>query len=502
VIRILFFLIVFSSFLPAQTITILHTNDMHCQYTPAPATWVQKEPKPMIGGMTALEYYVRTEREKNQPVLLLDAGDIMTGTPIAKISREGVLGGGFMDMMNLIGYNAMSIGNHEFDEGQENLKKLIDLAHFDVLSANLYKNEVLLTQKPYAVYTVGSVRVGVIGLTLKRLFDETAKKNLDGIIVSDPAIAAQKYIDEIDHQTDLIILLTHEGVDEDLDLADKIHGADLIVGGHSHSRVNKPIHRNHVLIVQADSKTRYLGRLSITVQADSISRYEYQLIPTWVDSVKNPSLPLKKMVQEYEEQIINEYGQPLGTLMVDWQRNNQQESNIGNYLADVIRSGAAVDFAVLNSGGIRKDLHKGALRKLDIVEILPFTNYITKFQCTGTELKTIIETNARATLKQEPGILQISGLSYSFRITRGGTVEILSAKINGKAIDPKMSYTGAAVDFIIYGQAEKYFGFTVQQNEATGLLLSDAVIEYIQKHPTVVSKVEGRIRCEDRRKKK
>mgnify|MGYP000985145892 FL=1 len=132
-------LILLCCFLPsfAQQLTILHTNDTHAQFEPTPATWVQKNPKPLIGGMTALEYFISREREKQQPILLLDAGDIMTGTPIAKMARDGVTGGGFMDMLNLIGYDAMTIGNHEFDEGQENLLRLAAAAQFDVLEPGL-----------------------------------------------------------------------------------------------------------------------------------------------------------------------------------------------------------------------------------------------------------------------------------------------------------------------------------------------------------------------------
>lgn len=493
-------LLFLAGFAHAQTITILHTNDMHCQFAPTPATWVQKEPKPMIGGLVALESLVRAERGKGVPTLLLDAGDIMTGTPIAKINSNGIFGGGFMDMMNMLGYRAMTIGNHEFDEGQDNLAKLVAAARFDVLSANLYQQDHLITGKPYAIYKIGKLRVGVIGLTLERLFDETAKKNLEGIRVEEPTAAAQKAIDVIDARTDLVIVLSHQGVDEDLDMASHLRNADIIVGGHSHSRLNKPIRRNGVLVVQADSKTRYLGRLTVTVSADTVSNYSYELLPAWVDDVKKPNKKLQKLVQEYQDRIQKEYGQPIGTLLTDWQRSHAAESNIGNYLADVIRSACAADFACLNSGGIRKDVHRGTLSKLDIVEILPFTNYLTRFQVTGAQLLTLIESNAKSALRQEPGILQISGLSYSYRIDKGGAIQVLSSAVNGQPIDPARSYSGATVDFVVYGQAEKYFGFAVDQSEATGVLLSDAVIDYILAHPQVESRIDGRITVIDERR--
>ena len=203
--------------------TIIHTNDMHSQYVPMKATWVKKNPKPGIGGMVALQYYIAQQRNKYPQSLLLDAGDVLTGTPISKIKVHDVYCGGFVDMINLIGYKAFTIGNHEFDEGQENLKKLIQLFNCDVLSANLFTDGHLFADKAYAIYKVGNLRVGVIGLILKDLAGVTAKKNLLGITFADPATTAQKYIDEIDAKTDLIILLTHEGVEKDKELAGKIH---------------------------------------------------------------------------------------------------------------------------------------------------------------------------------------------------------------------------------------------------------------------------------------
>jgi len=475
-------------------ITILHTNDMHAQYVPMPATWIKTTPRPQIGGMVALEYFIRHERAKYPHALLLDAGDIMTGTPISKINVDGALGGGFVEMMNLIGYNAMTIGNHEFDEGQDNLQKLIGLAKFDVVSANLFANDRLIAPKPYAIYKVGSIRVGVIGLVLKDLFGVASKKNLEGVRVDDPVATAQKYIDRIDPQTDLIVLLTHEGIEPDIHLAKKIRNADIIIGGHSHTRLTKAKTVNRVIIVQTGSKTTNLGRLIVDVQADTVAHFDYKLIPTFVDSVKDPNPEMQKMVDTFKKQIDQEYGKVIGTLHRDWVKNNREESNIGNYIADVMRTTVHTDFAVLNSGGIRKNLPAGPITKLDIIEILPFSNYLVKFTCTGEQLLTLIKENAQAAIDHSHGILQVSGLKYTYRVGANNKAFILSARINGKKIDPKATYTGASVDFVVFGQTQKYFGFEPTNVETTGYLISDVLMDYIASHPDVNAKVEGRIR--------
>ncbi len=494
---IFFFVLLFAGGCAHQrsgTLTVLHTNDQHSQFTSTPATWVQREPKPQIGGLVALDNQIRKARESNKATLLLDAGDFMTGTPIAKLRVEDALGGAYVQMLNDMGYQALTIGNHEFDEGQENLASLVRLARYDILSANLYKEGRLFAPKSHAIYEIGGLRVGVIGLTLTDLFDMTAKKNLEGISVLDPAESAQKIIDEIDGSTDLIILLTHMGVEADRDLAKKIRGADIIVGGHSHSRLNKPIIENGVLIVQADCKTRYLGWLTVDVAGDAVVRHDYALIPCWADSVTQPDPLLAERVAGFKEQIDADYGRTIGQLATDWQRNSQGESNIGNYIADVMRKTTAADFAAINSGGIRKDMPAGPIKKLDIVEILPFSNTLVTFTCSGEELMKIIQTNVRSTAREEPGVLQLSGLSYQFRVNPGGTIEITNAMINGQAIEPQATYTGATIDFILFGQAERYFGFAPSgKTENTNQLLSEVVMSYIESQPVVSSTIEGRM---------
>ncbi|MDZ7724318.1 MAG: metallophosphoesterase [candidate division KSB1 bacterium] len=136
-----FSLLLFANSLTGKTITLLHTNDMHAQYLPMQAVWIQKSPKPLIGGLVALDYHIRRQQNLYPNSLLLDAGDICTGTPLSNIEYKGAKNGAFVHMMNLMGYDALTIGNHEFDEGQENLGNLIELADFDVLACNLYKND-------------------------------------------------------------------------------------------------------------------------------------------------------------------------------------------------------------------------------------------------------------------------------------------------------------------------------------------------------------------------
>jgi len=474
-------------------VTFLHTNDLHCQYLPAPATWAPGNPKPLIGGMVALDYFIRQQRALYPNSLLLNAGDILTGTQLSKIAVDSVYGGAFVNMMNLMGYDVVTLGNHEFDEGQGNLYRLMDMSDFDYLAANLTINTDLVTEKGYDIYKVGNIRIGIIGLILTDLFRMTAVSNLDGVRVDETAATVQPIIDRIDAKTDLIVLLTHQGIEADVELAKQIRGADIIVGGHTHTRLEQPQKVNDVLIFQAGSRTTNLGRLTVSVADDRVRDYNYELIDTWVDSVKNPNSELVQQVEFYRAEIDRQYNHIIGQLKQDWRENHRGESNIGSFIADAMRETAGVDFALMNNGGIRKELPAGPVKKLDIAEILPFRNYVETFTCSGEQALAFIKKNIQAGQHGESGVLQISGLRYNYKLNKAGNIQILSATIGGKKIDPRKEYHGASVDFILDGPVEETFAFTPGNRENTRQLLTDVVVDYIIKHPAISGNKDGRI---------
>mgnify|MGYP006288536029 CR=1 FL=1 len=494
--RILVLLIVLVSNLSAsaQTVTSLHTNDMHAQFVPLPATWIRDTPKPQIGGMVALDYFIQQQKQQYPNALVLDAGDITTGTLLSKIEYKGALNGGFVEMMNLIGYDAFTIGNHEFDDGQENLRHMMSLMEFDALSANLFLNDEPFVPLAYNIYKVNGVQVGVIGLVLSDLENVTAKKALTGIKVKDPIAMAQQVIDEIDAQTDLIVLLTHQGDDADRELADGVERADIIIGGHSHTRLTTAEIRNGILIVQAGSKTRDLGRLTVSVAADTVSAFDFELMSTWVDSVKTPNPQMQTLVQKFDSQIKAKYGQPIGTLYTDWENSNDDETGLGNFITDAMRDYTGTEFALLNSGGIRKSMAPGPVTKMDVMEILPFSNYMVTFECTGQELLSLLQNDIAGSIKNNYGLYQISGIHYAYSVDADDNATILSASVQGEAIQPNKIYRGTTVDFVM-GRLQEHY--TLQNVETDPKLIADVVIEYIQQNPDIRSEAEGRIKQVD-----
>lgn len=168
-------------------------------------------------------------------------------------------------MMNLIGYDASVCGNHEFDHGWKTCQKYFEIANFPILSANLFQNGRLFCSQGYHIFSVGAVKVGVIGLTLQDLYGIVSPSKLDQIEIKKVISTGQKIINQIDSETDLIVLLTHQGFQKDSLLAESIDGCDVIVGGHSHTYIDPPRIINNIIIVQAGARCRYLGRLDLVV---------------------------------------------------------------------------------------------------------------------------------------------------------------------------------------------------------------------------------------------
>ncbi|MDM7926666.1 MAG: bifunctional UDP-sugar hydrolase/5'-nucleotidase [bacterium] len=467
----------------SRRVTILHTNDMHGQYVPS-------DRQGGGGGLEALDAVVRSQTDER--TLLLDAGDSQTGTLLSRLTVDGAAGGGMVRLMNAIGYRAACPGNHDFDEGWQNLLRLKDVAAFDLLSANLTRDGALLTGKAHAIVNVGGVKTGIIGLTSKELYSLVFPGRLGGIKVKDPAASAREWIRKIDPETDLIVLLTHQGFSEDSLLAMAVPGADVIVGGHSHTPLAGPVRVNGVVICQAGSHTRFLGRLDLDVADDRVVSFSGRLIPVR-EKTGQAGPQVTALVREYRDTIEEKFGGTIGRLRRAWTVSQDRECNTGDFFADVIRNKTGADFAVLNSGGIRKGLGRGPVKQMDVLEVYPFENRLVRFTCTGRDILTLVRRNASAAYRKKQ-ILQVSGLSYETRRKSGNRVEITDCRIGGQPVEPAREYTGASVDFIVPGNAKEYMGFEPSESDVIDVTVTGVAVEWIRAHPAVDVRVEGRMK--------
>ena len=461
-------------------ITILHTNDMHATFQPREATWVRQTPRPMIGGFSRLQSLVDSIRNVENPVILLDAGDVMTGNPITDRVFKGAEGGALFEMMNLMRYTAWAPGNHDLDISQRNLLGLTKIANFPTLSANLVNDsgEFPVGNRPYVVIERGGLRIGIIGVISEQLYGLVNQGNLTGLRVLPIEKTLRKYARELDGRTDLLIALTHQGAVEDSLLALRAPGVDIIIGGHSHTRLSRPWRVNGVLIAQAGSNTEYLGYLRVAVQDDRVTNYEGRLIPTWYKA-DIPPTTLTALADSMKASIDAEYGEVIGRLEGDWVRKDAEQSAIGTYIAEAQRKAVMANVAFMNSHGIRKNQAAGPVTKKDLFEILPFRNLLVTFQLTGEQLRRVV-----AYYIARKSTIQIAGMSATWRKRPEGGVEVLEVLVEGRPVDPTRSYSCVASDYFI-GEAERYLGMPVDRPIYLKATLFETVLADFKKESPV-----------------
>ncbi|MGD0590723.1 MAG: bifunctional UDP-sugar hydrolase/5'-nucleotidase [Bacteroidota bacterium] len=479
-----------SIMLPAQprTITILHTNDIHASFLPHEAFWVKQNPKPLVGGFNELSFVVDSIRHVKTATLLLDAGDVMTGNPITEYTYSGAEGGALFEMMNRIGYEAWTPGNHDFDISSANLYKLTNIAKFPTVSANIVDtaNRFPVNNKEYVIIEKNGMKIGIIGLMSSDFYNLVNQNSSIGIRILPPIETVQRLAELLDPQTDVLIALTHEGVDEDSVLAMNVHGLDIIVGGHSHTRLEQPKKVNNVLIVQTGSNCENLGVLDVTIEKHHVIAYEGKLLQLWYDSDR-PITKLSIFIDSIKTNIDQEYSTIIGTLKTDWIRGDDGESGIGDFLADAQREAADADVGFMNSAGIRKDLSAGPITKKDIFEILPFRNLLTTFRVTGSQLRSMIET-----IIKDHGNVQTSGIRCEWQKKENGGIEFLKILVNGQPLKDSKTYTGVASDYMM-GEAEKYFGIKLGKMTVLDQTVFSAIENKVRAMKEISSEIEDRI---------
>ncbi len=441
-----------------RTLTILHTNDMHATFVPREAMWVKTTPRPMVGGFARLQAVADSVRAGRTDVLMMDAGDVMTGNPITERFYRKASGGALFEMMNMIGYDVWCPGNHDLDISQDNLRGLVSIARFPTVSANLLNDrlEFPLGNRPYVILERGGIRIGVIGIMSQELSSLVNQNNLVGLRVLSPVETVQRYIDELDPKTDLLIALTHQGVDEDSALASEVRGLDVIVGGHSHTRLKKPKVVNDVIIVQTGANTENLGVLDLTVADDRVERYDGRLITLWAGQDR-PANRVGVFADSLHKEIETEYSEVIGVLREDWIRRDTLTA-FASFVTEAQRAAVQADVAFMNVHGIRKDIAAGPLTKRDLFEALPFRNALTTFQLSGKELRQVLDHAVRT--RQA---IYVTGISGQWQKKPDSILVWSGLRVGSSVIDDKRLYSCTASDYFV-GEARRYLGLQPREH--------------------------------------
>ncbi|HQP33014.1 MAG TPA: bifunctional UDP-sugar hydrolase/5'-nucleotidase [Candidatus Cloacimonas sp.] len=467
-------------FIYAVPVTILHTNDTHSAYLP------QNSKYGKIGGYAALEYYLNAEREKTPVSLYLDAGDQQTGSIFSSLSYADAIGGAVIKVFNYLHLDAATYGNHEFDYTQENTIKLRELANYPFITSNILdeKNQPF-GNMPYQIFSLDSLKIGIMGLTLTELPEKVKRENITGLTILPYKEAIDNYIEEVDKQSDLIILLTHNGLEADSLLATVLDNRiDLIIGGHSHTVISEPFKVNGIYIASTGSYLNYLGAINIEVQNDRIFSYHSKLIPL-IAPENLPPTPLNQFVKAIADSIDKETGKVIAHIPVDWIPDKFKETAVSKWSAEALKQEyyetCKPDLAIINNGGIRKAVPAGPVTLKDMSELFPFNNYIVLFSCYGRDLLAMEALNKEIAKNKPYDIVQTSSTEWKKKKRVWGLLKPKEVYyINGKPVDPDKIYRVVSIDYIL-GQWDKYLNFKPFDVQETGDLFPEVMIKQIRR---------------------
>lgn len=498
------------------SLTIMHTNDVHAEH----------EAVFNGGGGAARQATVVSQiRDEVENSLLVDGGDRFTGT-LFHIQWQGQ---DSAQIMNMIGYDAMTLGNHEFDNGDEVLATFIDALEFPVVTANVdFSESAELAGKvePYVILEVGGEQVGVIGLVTPET-EILSSPGPDLVFEYDLIDVTQSAVDELTEQgVDKIILLTHIGYEADLEVAQGVSGVDVVVGGHTNTflsntytgalgeypTVLESASGDPVLVVQASTRTQYLGRLDVEFDANGVlSSWEGDAI--LLSRYIAPDAEVADLVAGLAEPIAELQAQPVGEAEVfltgDRSVCRVEECNLGNLIADAMRADTGAQIAFMNGGGIRASIDEGEITLGEVLTVQPFQNLLSTFQLSGADVIAALENGvSRLQLNDDGSVsrdgaegrfLQVSGLRYTIDPTLEPGSRIVSVEVMNEAgeyepIDPEEVYSVASLNFVRTGGD----GFTVLEENAIdpydfGDLDFEVTLDYIEANTPIAAEVEGRI---------
>ena len=483
----------------AGEIVIQHTNDVH-------------------GAISSYAKVAALKAEyeaKGAEVLLMDAGDYIQGEPYVSVSQ----GETAIRLMNYVGYDVATIGNHEFDYGYENLAKLAAAAEFPIIAANVMYNGKTAFEANKVFELESGVKVGVFGLSTPETATKAHPGKIKGVTFlsgDDMNKAAQAQVDELTAAgCDYIICLGHLGIDDSskgyrsVDLLEAVTGIDVFIDGHSHSSlddvkalVGEDCKVGDTLLTSTGTKLATVGAVVISEDGISIESVDLEKYEGSDD-----------VVEEAAQLVIDEvdaaYGEVFAKSEVELcgekaPGNRTEETNNGDLIADAILWQAKKDgslpvadenvIAITNGGGIRAAIAAGDITKKDVNTVLPFGNTVAYVTVKGSVLLEALEASTYCTPEAVGAFPQVAGIEFTVDTNKafdqgeqypGSTYyapasinRVTIESINGKAFDPEATYVVVTNDFLAAG-GDTYYAFSVSTSVDTGIPMDEAVMSYI-----------------------
>lgn len=469
-----------------QTLTFLHFNDCY-----------QISPRRGLGGLAPLATLLKQERARSPGALTTFGGDLISPSLLSGITK----GEHMIEFANMLGVQAAVLGNHEFDFGADTMRQRVAESKFPWLGANVLAADGAPFGGAVATHlaTVGALKIGFVGLMTRE-----ARMYIRGglpVTFADVLPAARAAVAALKSQgAQVIVALTHMGIDEDRQLVRDLRGLHLVLGGHDH--IPMTVMERGVLILKAGTDAEFLGvvDLEVTTDGDTVS-----VVPSW-RLVANHRVRADAEVQDrvrfYEQRLDRELGQPIGVTETALDSHAEivrfGEAAIGNLITDAMRAATGTDVALMNGGGLRGSKRYPAgssITSRDIFTEMPFGNVVMVLEASGEVLVAMVEHGLSRHGQEFGGFPQLSGLKAEFDPKREPGRRVLSVSIGGAPLDRSARYRLATNDFLAAGGD----GYTMLRDlrrivdSNAGPLMAGVVIDYLKQKGTVSPRVEGRL---------
>jgi len=504
-------------------LNILHINDLHSRIESinkfdSTCSAEEEEKNECFGGVARLKALIEQKRRElaGKNMLLLNAGDNFQGSLFFTTYK----GAAEAEFLNLMKFDAMTVGNHEFDESEDGLASFLDKVTFPVVTANVLpssKSKIGDRIKPSIVVDVGGEKIGIVGAVA----NDTAELSSPGpdILIGEDVATITSAVAEVKKQgVDKIIALTHVGYPRDLAAIAKIPDVDVVVGGHSHSLLSNTDEKAEgpyptmvdnpggykVPVVQAGAYTKYLGDLVVTFDDNGVVK-SAKGDPILIDSSVKPDeavvarvRELAKPIEELRSKVIAKTEAP-----IDGSRENcrAKECEMGSLVADAMLDRVkdqGVTIAITNGGGLRASIDAGDVTMGEVITVLPFQNTLSTFQLKGADIREALE-NGLSQIEEGAGRFpQVAGLKFSFDPGKPAGNRVVSVEVKEgedfTALDPQKTYSLVTNNFMRSG-GDGYSVFESKGENAYdyGPGLETVLADYLATHQPFKPYTDGRI---------
>jgi len=509
-------------------LTVMFNNDRHGGMAPGEATFMNPETPPPLEKLPAearlIGKYREIAKENNEGFLYLDQGDVYQGAPVGSLTR----GEAIVVAYNTFMPDAVTVGNHEFDDGMDNFLSMLESSDFTWLGANLIDvetDQIIEGLEPYIIreFDMGNgkmLKVGIIGVTTKDTKTMSFPENTAGFKILDEAETANRYAKELreEHRVDFVIVSSHIGLPFDameayqataeigaehdeghyggmdqVELASKVEGVDVIFGGHIHVGYHRPWEdpRTHTLVFQNYAHGTGVGAIRFKFDPETKIFMGYEtlakddaLVTLFGDEFW-PDPEMAQLVDSLQKDAEKGLAEVVGEADGMLNRGGAQSNRVGHLVCDAMIDATGADVSTTNMGGVRAEIGAGPITRADVFNVMPFDNKVVVVPLTGQEIVEVIQRLAGKYTGALAGGIEVVYL------TEEGAVQ--SMTIGGEPVDSAKTYKLATTDYL-------YYSYGIPQLEAvpkskveyTGMLLRDAIERYIKKISPVSPKVDDR----------